>query len=158
MTLAPKGWCVLVPAPFPVPHTSTQFAALVQISTKLEWLFTCLCSSKAPLFVISADELHKPFWHCLSSAPAPSWASLYVIMANPFWGNRYICCFSHLSVFQLKFWPSPKATNGAPFPAHWGLSWLQVSSGHLVYPSLTLSVTLLLPLLCFFFLLLLVFL
>lgn len=86
MTSAPLGVVCPYPTAFPGPHTSIQFAVLMQTCSVLKWLFIHWCSSRAPHFVISATESCSPLWHCLSSAPAldPSWASLFTIMANPF--------------------------------------------------------------------------
>lgn len=82
----PQGCCVLTLAAFPGPRTFIQFAAWVQTSGVLKWLFTCWCSSRAPLFVISVAESSGPSRHCLSSVPAPlpSQAPLVIIMTTPF--------------------------------------------------------------------------
>lgn len=119
MTLTPLGMVCPCPSFFSGPHTSIQFAALVQTSSVLKWLFTCWCSSRAPLFVISAAESCSPFRHCLSSAPAltPSWASLLIIMANPFGVTHVFATsptcpssswgFGHLHELQMEFPPLP---------------------------------------------------
>lgn len=136
MTSAPFG--VLCPylAAFPGPHISIQFAAWVQTSGVLKWLFTCWCSSTAPLFVISVAESSGPSRHCLSSVPAllPSQASLVIIMTTPFgvthvFGTSPNCpsCswgFRHLQELQIKFLLLPsnlwwhQISRSLPFSSH----------------------------------------
>lgn len=119
MTSAPLGVLCPYPSCFSRPSHLHSICSWVQTSGVLKWLFTCWCSSRAPLFVISVAESPGPSRHCLSSAPAPlpSQAPLVIIMTSPFGVTHvfaaspncssYSWGFRHLQELQMEFLPLP---------------------------------------------------
>lgn len=118
---SPQGWCVLAPAAFPGPHTSIQFAALVQTSSVLKWLFTWQCSSRALLCDLCCWVMPSLSALPLLCPSHNSFSALHVYhYGKPIWGDTCVCYFSHLPTYQLAFQASSRA-------AIQGCQWHQVS-------------------------------
>lgn len=128
MASAPLGGLCPYPGCFSRPSHHYQFAAWVLTSGVLKWLFTCWCSSRAPLFVISAAESSGPSRHCLSSAPALfplrlPWLSLW--QPHSVW---HLCLLllptAHLTA---KVSGTFKSCKWSSYSCHPSLRWHQIS-------------------------------